>query len=185
MYNNYYSTLMFLNTKHKSMRKNKTLMQLSKNHHSVGWTLHAFGSRISTVSRGLVVSCRNRIAPVIGSRYSEIFQGWFTRTPKDMGPPHGKQDPYYSHIFRDSYGSGMGIVIMGSGKLTIRGSHYWGSLKIPLKLCYPKNPSPPPMVFHQTLRSWHPVSGPQNRWQLDTLNPTSQGFLGYMYPSEN
>ena len=29
------------------------------------------------------------------------------RTPKDMGPPYGKQDPYYSHIFRDSYGSGI------------------------------------------------------------------------------
>ena len=27
-----------------------------------------------------------------------------------MGPPYGKRDPYYSHIFRDSYGSGMGIV---------------------------------------------------------------------------
>ncbi len=37
--------------------------------------------------------------------------------------------PYYSHIFRDSYGSGMGILWV---PLTIRGSHYWGSLKIPL-----------------------------------------------------
>ena len=27
-----------------------------------------------------------------------------------MGTPYGKRDPYYSHIFRDSYGSGMGIV---------------------------------------------------------------------------
>ena len=27
-----------------------------------------------------------------------------------MGPPYGKRDPYYSHIFRDSYGSGMEIV---------------------------------------------------------------------------
>ena len=27
-----------------------------------------------------------------------------------MGPPYGKRDPYHSHIFRDSYGSGMGIV---------------------------------------------------------------------------
>ena len=26
-----------------------------------------------------------------------------------MGPPYGKRDPYYSHIFRDSYGNGMGI----------------------------------------------------------------------------
>ena len=27
-----------------------------------------------------------------------------------MGPPYGKRDPYHSHIFRDSYGNGMGIV---------------------------------------------------------------------------
>ena len=27
-----------------------------------------------------------------------------------MGPAYGKRDPYYSHIFRDSYGNGMGIV---------------------------------------------------------------------------
>ena len=27
-----------------------------------------------------------------------------------MGPPYGKRDPYHFHIFRDSYGSGMGIV---------------------------------------------------------------------------
>ena len=31
--------------------------------------------------------------------------------------------PYYSYIFRDSCGSGMGI-------LWVMGSHYWGSLKI-------------------------------------------------------
>ena len=35
-------------------------------------------------------------------------------TPRDSqqwDPPYyGKLDPYYSHIFRDSYGSGMGIV---------------------------------------------------------------------------
>ena len=47
-----------------------------------------------------------------------------------MGPPYGKRDPYYSHIFLDSYGSGMGIVWV---PLTIRGSHVLGgSLKIPL-----------------------------------------------------
>ena len=28
-------------------------------------------------------------------------------TPKDMGPPYGKRDPYHSHIFRDSK---MGVV---------------------------------------------------------------------------
>ena len=26
------------------------------------------------------------------------------------GMGYGKRDPYHSHIFRDSYGSGMGIV---------------------------------------------------------------------------
>ena len=34
-------------------------------------------------------------------------------TPKDMGPPYGKLPklfPYHSHIFKDSYGSGTGIV---------------------------------------------------------------------------
>ena len=52
-------------------------------------------------------------------------------TPKDMGPPYGKRDPYCSHIFGDSYGSGVqGIVWV---PLTIRGSHVLGgSLKIPL-----------------------------------------------------
>ena len=35
----------------------------------------------------------------------------FSGTPKDMGPAYGKRDPYYgTHIFRDSYGNGMGIV---------------------------------------------------------------------------
>ena len=34
----------------------------------------------------------------------------FSGTPKDMGPPYGKRDPYYSHISRDSYGSAVGIV---------------------------------------------------------------------------
>ena len=36
-------------------------------------------------------------------------------TPKDMGPPYGKRDPYYSHdrshIFRDSYGNSMGPLL--------------------------------------------------------------------------
>ena len=39
------------------------------------------------------------------------IKGDLPGTPKDMGPPHGKGDPYYSHIlpniFRDSYGSGI------------------------------------------------------------------------------
>ena len=31
----------------------------------------------------------------------------FSGTPKDMGPPYGKRDPYHSHIFRDSYHKGV------------------------------------------------------------------------------
>ncbi len=42
-----------------------------------------------------------------------------------MGAPYGKWDTYYSHIFRDSYGSGMGIV-------WVRSPIIGGSLKIPL-----------------------------------------------------
>ena len=37
----------------------------------------------------------------------------FSGTPKDMGPPYGKLPilfPYHYHIFRDSYGNGMGVV---------------------------------------------------------------------------
>ena len=33
-----------------------------------------------------------------------------SRDSQAIGTPSGKRDPYYSHIFRDSYGSGMGIV---------------------------------------------------------------------------
>ena len=43
----------------------------------------------------------------------------------NSGTPFMVSFPYYSQIFRDSYGSGMGIV-------SVRVSHYWGSLKIPL-----------------------------------------------------
>ena len=39
-----------------------------------------------------------------------------------------RKDLREPHIFRDSYGSGMGIVWEAYHK----GSHYWGSLKIPL-----------------------------------------------------
>ena len=50
------------------------------------------------------------IFPVM-SESDVSHQLWgYLGTPKDMGPPYGKRDPYHSHIFRDSYGSGMGIV---------------------------------------------------------------------------
>ena len=46
----------------------------------------------------------------------------FPGTPKDMGPPYGKRDPYYSHIFRDS---NMGVGLGNS--MGVKGSHSWGS----------------------------------------------------------
>ena len=43
--------------------------------------------------------------------YRNYIQWEFSGTPKDMGTPeNGKLDPYHSHIFKDSCGSGMGIV---------------------------------------------------------------------------
>ena len=58
---------------------------------------------------------------------TKLYQGWFQGLPI-MGPPYGKLDPYYSHIFRDSYGSGMGIV--------------WGP-RGPMSLGLPENPTNP------------------------------------------
>ena len=46
-----------------------------------------------------------------------------------MGPPKMVSFPYYSHIFRDTYGSGMGIVWV---PLTIFGG--------PMSLGVPENP---------------------------------------------
>ena len=63
------------------------------------------------------------------------FKGDLPGTPKDMGPPYGKRDPYYSHIFGDSK--------MGVGLGNSMGPAYhkgvpcpWGSLKIPLIVCF-------------------------------------------------
>ena len=42
--------------------------------------------------------------------YCKVLSRVIPGTPKDIGPPSGKPDPYTSHIFRDSYGSVMGIV---------------------------------------------------------------------------
>ena len=47
-------------------------------------------------------------------KWSHKKQSDLPGTPKDMGPPYGKRDPYYSHIFRDSYGSGMGKMPVSS-----------------------------------------------------------------------
>ena len=47
--------------------------------------------------------------PVKPHLFSAIYSMGFSGTPKDMGPPYGKRDPYYSHIFRDSnMGVGLG-----------------------------------------------------------------------------
>ena len=54
----------------------------------------------------------------------------FSGTPKDMGPAYGKRDPYYSHIFRDSYGNGMGIVVGPAYHKQVPCP--WGSLESPL-----------------------------------------------------
>ena len=54
-------------------------------------------------------------------------------TPKDMGPPSYKRDPYHSHTSRDSV---LGVVWIHMGMVWVpligRGSHYWGSLEFPL-----------------------------------------------------
>ena len=39
-----------------------------------------------------------------------IYQGDLPETPKDMGPPYGKRDPYYSHTIPISLGILMGVV---------------------------------------------------------------------------
>ena len=43
----------------------------------------------------------------------DTINQWDFQGPSIMGPPYGKLPilfPYHSHIFRDSYGNGMGIV---------------------------------------------------------------------------
>ena len=40
----------------------------------------------------------------------------FSGTPKDMGPPYGKRDPYYSHIFRDYH---QGVPLLGVPGITL------------------------------------------------------------------
>ena len=48
------------------------------------------------------------------------------------GNPFMVSFPYYSHISRDSYGSGMGIV--WETYCTIKESHYWGVPENPTDL---------------------------------------------------
>ena len=56
---------------------------------------------------------------MVGRLVSGI-NGDLTGAPKDMGPPYGKRNPYYSHIFRDSYGVGLG------NSMGPKGSHVLG-----------------------------------------------------------
>ena len=53
----------------------------------------------------------------------------FSGTPKDMGPPKMVSG---THTIPISLGILMGVVWEEYGKLTIRGSHYWGSRESPL-----------------------------------------------------
>ena len=79
---------------------------------------------------------------VLVSSFADFFKEepmGFSGTPKDMkdmGPPYGKRDPYYSRIFRDSYyGNSMGPACH------FRASHVLGdALKIRLTRgeLYPK-----------------------------------------------
>ena len=68
---------------------------------SMCWGFFFSGGLLLLERRRLGVSC-TEVLPV----FSRVSPG----TPKDMGPPYGKRDPYHSHIFRDCYVSGMGIV---------------------------------------------------------------------------
>ena len=43
-----------------------------------------------------------------GPHHFPYVKGDLPGTPKDMGPPYGKRDPYHSQIFRDS-GLGVGL----------------------------------------------------------------------------
>ena len=63
-----------------------------------------------------------------------------------MGPPYRKRDPYHSHILRDSY---MGV---GLGNSMGKGSHYWGSLKIP---SFHHSGNPNTQAIPPAGRAWH------------------------------
>ena len=71
----------------------------------------------------------SRKSPIEWDQKTQIVREFF-RDPQQWDPLV-VSFPYHSHIFRDSYGSGMGIVQYG--KLPIRGSHCWGSLESPLR----------------------------------------------------
>ena len=53
----------------------------------------------------------------------------FSGTPKDMGTPYGKRDPYYSHIFRDS-NMGVGLGKSMGPAYHFRGSHVLGGSRV-------------------------------------------------------
>ena len=62
-----------------------------------------------------------------GLKEQHLYLALISRN-KDMGPFYGKRDPYYSHIFRASYQSGMGLV-------WVRGPILGGPWKSQLKIC--------------------------------------------------
>ena len=72
--------------------------QLISIHIPTGYVRRKFGDTTTELAQGLGNHTKNG---TIQSRV--IYPGLPT-----MGPPYGKRDPYYSHIFRDSYGNSMG-----------------------------------------------------------------------------
>ena len=79
-----------------------------------------FGHQAGAMARGSTYQVEPMISQVMRCLEFSVFEFWWVAwyleiyvkgdlpgTPKDMGPPYGKRDPYYSHIFRDS---NMGVV---------------------------------------------------------------------------
>ena len=59
----------------------------------------------------VIREARKIVLKVARHTIHHLINGILDRDPQGHGTPeNGKRDPYYSHIFRDSYGSGMGIV---------------------------------------------------------------------------
>ncbi len=69
------------------------------------------------------------------------LRGIWTGTPNNGTPESGKRDPYYSHIFRDSYGNNMGPAYH------FRGSHCF--LGVPSVHIPSKTPFRRPIAQHE------------------------------------
>ena len=92
----------------------------------------------------------------------------FFRDPQQWDPLMGSF-PYHSHIFRDSYGSGMGIVWEASH---CWGSHCWGSLESPLKYGRIVESHAVPQLFGGTFcMYWHRARWRKQPWSLTWRAP--------------